>query len=50
MRPKATTKKGKPILKRETIRRLAVTSLSDAQLAQVAGGTYHPVKSCTCTD
>lgn len=49
MRPK-TTKSGKANLKRETIRKLTASPLSDAQLAQVAGGTCYPKTSCTCTN
>lgn len=35
-------------LKKETVRALDRRTLSDDQLAQVAGGTYIPRQTCRC--
>ncbi|HEU5059897.1 MAG TPA: hypothetical protein VFU21_25375 [Kofleriaceae bacterium] len=36
-------------LRKETVRALDQKVLDDQQLAQVAGGTWYPRKSCNCT-
>ena len=48
--PKKPTARPSLVVKKETLRTLDHRTLDPHELVQVAGGTYHARRSCTCTD